>query len=153
MNFFDFLPTKRNKKASFPVKELLKLWISGNFFTIYYTYICSVNLKKSHIKGILAKKLTVVVVLLLSAAAAFATLGDGKTKSSTSNKSLLSSRSYNQGVFSLKSGYHFRGDKVISPEQPQYININTTVTRRKGNVTYIVPLKKSVLFNKVKFNF
>jgi nitrate/TMAO reductase-like tetraheme cytochrome c subunit len=112
-----------------------------------------VNLRNSYISVILAKNLGVVVLLLVSAVAAFATLGDGKTKSTATNKSLLSSRSYNQGVFSLKSGYHFRGDKVIRPEQPQYININTTVTMRKGNVTYIVPLKKSVLFNKVKFNF
>ncbi len=138
--------------ASFPVKELLKLWINGNFFTLYYLYICSVNPKTADIRRFLARKLSVIVLLMVSAVAAFATLGDGKTKSSATNRSLLSGRSYNQGVFSLKSGYHFRGDKVIINDK-QYININTTVTLRKGNITYTVPLKKSVLFNKVKFNF
>ena len=106
-----------------------------------------------NIKKILARKLSVVFLLMISAVAAFATLGDGKTKSNTTKKSLLSNKNLvNKGVFSLKSGYSFRGNQVISNEK-KVINFNTTVSLTKGNTIYTVPLKKSVLFDKVKFNF
>ncbi len=97
------------------------------------------------------KKLAVVLLIAVSAVASFATLGDGKKKSNSSKSSLLSSRTAKSGPFSLRSGYTYRGNQVINPNnQNKYINLNTTVTYQKGNTTYIVPLKKKVIMNNVK---
>ncbi len=103
---------------------------------------------------IIRRKLAVVVLLSVSGIAAFATLGDGRTKSSKSTTfSLLSNRvSFTPGQFSLKSGYNFRGNQVISFENERYINLNTVVTYQKGNTTYIMPLKKKVLLDRITFN-
>ncbi len=101
----------------------------------------------------LGKKLTVLALLAVTAGAAFATLGDGKVKTNTSKKSLLSSKTVlSPGTFSLKSGYNFRGNEVVSLEKNRYININTVITFQKGNSTYIMPLKKRVLLDKITFN-
>ena len=102
---------------------------------------------------IVRRKLAVIILLIISAVGAFATLGDGKSKSSKNNNALLSSRvSFTPGTFSLKSGYNFRGNQVISLETDRYINLNTVVTYEKGNNTYIMPLKRKVLLDKVTFN-
>ena len=102
---------------------------------------------------VIRRKLAVVVLLSGSAFAAFATLGDGKSKSSKSTYSLLSNKvSLKPGQFSLKSGYSFHGNQVITFENERYINLNTVVTYQKGNTTYIMPLKKKVLLDKVTFN-
>lgn len=100
------------------------------------------------------KKLIVLALLAVTAGAAFATLGDGKAKTTkNSKKSLLSSKTIlSPGVFSLKSGYNFRGNEVVSFEKDRYININTVITYQKGNSTYIMPLKKKVLLDKITFN-
>ena len=99
------------------------------------------------------RKMAVVLLIAVSAVASFATLGDGNKKSSrTSTSSLLSSRAARPGYFTLRSGYTYRGSQVISPEQSRYINMNTTFTYRRGNTTYIVPLKKKVLLNNVKID-
>ncbi|MGH2565786.1 MAG: hypothetical protein ACRDE5_14815 [Ginsengibacter sp.] len=85
--------------------------------------------------------------------AAFATLGDGKARTNKSKKSLLSSKTVlTPGTFSLKSGYNFRGNEVLTFEKDRYININTVITYQKGNSTYIMPLKKKVLLDKITFN-
>ena len=101
---------------------------------------------------ILQRKLFVVILLAVSAITAFATLGDGKVKTSKAKKSLLSSRDVTVSNFSLKSGYTFRGSQVINTQAERYINLNTVVTYQKGNTTYILPLKKKVLLDKVTFN-
>lgn len=99
------------------------------------------------------KKLTVLALLAATTVAAFATLGDGKAKSYKSKKSLLSSKTVlTPGTFSLKSGYNFRGNEVLTFEKERYININTVITYQKGNSTYIMPLKKKVLLDKITFN-
>ncbi|HYM92951.1 MAG TPA: hypothetical protein VET23_02355 [Chitinophagaceae bacterium] len=99
------------------------------------------------------RKLLVCVLLLISTVGAFATLGDGKTRSTNPKRSLLSDRTLiSPGKFSLKSGYNFRGSQVINFESGRYININAVVTYQKGNSTYIVPLKKRVLLDKITFN-
>mgnify|MGYP001266209740 CR=1 FL=1 len=101
----------------------------------------------------LGKKLTIFALLAVTAVAAFATLGDGKAKKTNSKKSLLSSKTtLTPGVFSLKSGYNFRGSEIVNLENNRYININTVITYQKGNSTYIMPLKKKVLLDKVTFN-
>ncbi len=97
------------------------------------------------------RKLAIFLLIAVSAIASFATLGDGKKKSGLSKSSLLSSKSFKPGFFSLRSGYTYRGNQVIKPHsQTRFINLSTTVTYQKGNTTYIVPLKKKLIFNNVK---
>jgi hypothetical protein len=100
---------------------------------------------------ILSRKLAVILLLAVSAVA-FATLGDGKSKSSLPKSSLLSNKnSIRQGTFSLRSGYTYRGNQVInSSSEKRYIRLNTVVTLQKGNISYIVPLKKKALIGNVK---
>lgn len=99
------------------------------------------------------KKLTILALLAVVTGVAFATLGDGKTKTNKSKKSLLSNKVVlSPGTFSLKSGYNYRGNEVLSLESNRYISINTVITYQKGNSTYIMPLKKKVLLDKVTFN-
>ena len=104
---------------------------------------------------IIAKLIT--AVLISASVAAFATLGDGsKDKGKrTTPKNLLSIKPYpyNFKSFSLRSGYNYRGSTVFNnAPQHKYIVLNTVVTYEKGNTTYILPLKKKVLLDKIKFN-
>ena len=102
---------------------------------------------------IVCRKLTVILLLALSAATAFATLGDGKSGTIKPKKSLLSGKTIGStGNFSLKSGYTFRGSQVINMQSERYINFNTVVTYQKGHTTYILPLKKKVMLDKITFN-
>lgn len=97
------------------------------------------------------KKLAVTLLVAFSAIASFATLGDGKKKSTSSKTSILSSKSNSAGSFTLRSGYTYRGNQVINTKkQTSYISLNTVVTYQKGNTTYIVPLKKKVILSNVK---
>ncbi|MBA2498433.1 MAG: hypothetical protein H0V30_01770 [Chitinophagaceae bacterium] len=98
------------------------------------------------------RKTAVIVVLLASTFGAFATLGDGKGK--PRQKSLLTKTQVfvNPGIFTLKSGYDFRGNHIINEEKNNYLFINTTLTYKKGNTTYILPLKRKVILDKIKFN-
>jgi len=101
----------------------------------------------------LSRKLAVLLVIAVSGIASFATLGDGKKKTTGSSSSLLSSRTVRPGYFSLRSGYTYRGTQVMSQQsQTRYISLNTTVTYQRGNTTYIVPLKKKVLLSNVKID-
>ncbi len=103
---------------------------------------------------VIGRKAVVLVLIAVSAAGAFATLGDGKSKSTLPRTSLLSSKTaLKPGSFSLRSGYTYRGNKVINnATDKRYINLNTVVTLQKGHTTYIVPLKKKVVFDKVKID-
>ena len=108
---------------------------------------------KSNISKFVGRKLAVVVLIAISAAASFATLGDGKKKSTSHKSSLLSSKTMKPGSFSLKSGYTYRGNQVINSQpQNRFISLNITVTYQKGNTTYIVPLKKKVILNNIKID-
>jgi len=101
---------------------------------------------------IVSRKFAVILLLAISAAA-FATLGDGKVKSNMKRKSLLSDKSASiTENFSLKSGYNFRGSQVINTQSERYLNLNTVVTYQKGQTTYVLPLKKKVMLDKVTFN-
>lgn len=101
-----------------------------------------------------SRKLAVILLLAVSAFTAFATLGDGKIKSIKKHGSLLTDKdvSSNSGNFSLKSGYTFRGSQVINTQAERYINLNTEITVQKGHTTYILPLKKKVMLDKITFN-
>jgi hypothetical protein len=102
---------------------------------------------------ILSRNLAVILFLVISAVA-YATLGDGKSKSGLPKSSLLSNRtSIKPGSFSLKSGYSYRGNQVINTNsEKRYIRLNTVVTIQKGNISYIVPLKKKAILNNVKID-
>ena len=111
--------------------------------------------KLTILRNLLSRKLAVLVLLAASAAGAFATLGDGKKKASTTpNRNLLSGRTVaGAGFFSLRSGYSYRGNQVInSTTDKKYINLNTVVSFQKGNNTYILPLKKKAILDKVKID-
>ena len=97
------------------------------------------------------RKLAILLLIAVSAIASFATLGDGKKNSNLSKSALLSSKTIKPGFFTLRSGYTYRGNQVIKPQsQNRFINLSTTITYQKGNTTYILPLKKKMIFNNVK---
>lgn len=102
------------------------------------------------------KRKLVTAVFVTASLAAFAALGDGRRDEGkkTHQKSLLSIKSatYNFKTFSLKSRYNFRGSTILSVPKDKYITLNTVVTYQKGNTTYILPMKKKVLLDKVNFN-
>lgn len=99
----------------------------------------------------------VATLLLVSASlAAFATLGEGGKKSLPRNgKNLLSARSaaVDYKSFSLRSGYAYRGSKLLSNTSGynNYILLNKVVTMEKGNQTFIVPMKRKVLIDRINF--
>ena len=99
-----------------------------------------------------AKMLSLLLVIAGTAVASFATLGDKNKNSSRAKSSLLSSKTYSNS-FSLRSGYTYRGNQVISTDLTnRYINLNTTVSYSKGNTTFIVPLKKKMILNNVRID-
>src|SRR5688500_15300633 len=106
-----------------------------------------------YITPLTLKKIVTLLFIIMSFAA-FATLGDGGKKSH--QRTLLSSKSYTYDfkTFTLKSGYNYRGNTVVSNSTTnnKYIMLNTVITYQKGNNTYILPLKKKVLLDKVNFN-
>ena len=112
------------------------------------------NHPKLTIIRIVSRKLAVILLLVISAAGAYATLGDGKSKSAVSKSSFLTMKtSLKPGSFSLRSGYSYRGNNVINNNtEKRYIRLNTVVTVRKGNISYIVPLKKKAILDNVKID-
>lgn len=105
-------------------------------------------------KHFLRRKL-VTAVLITASVAAFATLGEGGEKRVTHSKKLLSTKpnSFSYKTFTLKSAYQYRGSTVISKDhQAKYIMVNNVVSYQRGNTSYILPMKKKVLLDKVTFN-
>ena len=95
-----------------------------------------------------------MLLLGVSAVGAFATLGDGNAKKNKSNKSLLSIKApAKPGMFTLQSGYNFRGSQVINTQEEKFFTLNTFATYQQGHTTYVMPLKKKVALNgKLTFN-
>ncbi len=112
-------------------------------------------MKISSSKYALLIRKTATIMLLTASVAAFATLGDGTKRDTTHHKSLLLMRAPvpNYKNFTLRSGYTYRGSSVISnaPEHKYYF-LDRVITYQKGNQTYILPMKKKVLLEKVAFN-
>lgn len=98
----------------------------------------------------LGKKVAVLTLITATALAAFASLGDGKSKGKKA--SLLNNKSsVTPGKFSLKSGYQYRGSQVINQQKTnEYVTLNSVVTYQKGNLTYILPLQTKVNTQKFK---
>ena len=118
--------------------------MGGWFYENFCFYIC-LRMKNSEtiFKKILTRKLATLFLIGLSVAA-FATLGDGKSKGKKS--SLLSSKpTITPGKFSLKSGYQYRGSQIINQQKDKNsFTRNSLVTYQKGNMTYVLPLKTIV---------
>ena len=124
--------------------------MDGWFYENFCFYIC-LRMKNSEtiFKKILTRKLTTLFLIGLSVAA-FATLGDGKSKGK--KNSLLSSKpSITPGKFSLKSGYQYRGSQIINQQKDKNsFTRNSLVTYQRGNMTYVLPLK-TIVPQKIKF--
>jgi len=99
----------------------------------------------------LLKRKIATVVLIGASVATFAALGDDGGKKSL--KSPTVADKLGSKTFSLRSNYTYRGDNLLTIKQSsRFIVLNTVVTYQKGNATYILPLKKKVLLDKVVFN-
>jgi hypothetical protein len=110
------------------------------------------NVPRFNISKLVGRQLAIFLFVAISAAGAFATLGDGGKKNSSSTpKALLSGRTFTPGYFSLKSGYDYRGNSVITSDK-RYFTLNTVVTLQKGKTTFVLPLKKKVLLSNVKID-
>jgi hypothetical protein len=110
-------------------------------------------ISQDKILKIVFKKKIITLLFISISIAAFATLGDGGKKHSGKNN-LLSLKTNNEKYknFSLRSGYNFRGNNLLNQiKQDKFILLNTTVTFEKGNATYILPMKKKVLLDKITF--
>ena len=100
------------------------------------------------------RRAAAVLLLAVTAISSFAVLGDGKTKTPKNSRNLLSNQTYIPGRFSLKSGYTYKGNQVLTEEnRVQTINLNTVLTYQKGNTTYIVPLKKKIYITTTNAGF
>jgi hypothetical protein len=105
---------------------------------------------KTIFKQVLTRKVATLILIGLSFAA-FATLGDGKSKGKKS--SLLNSKlTITPGRFSLKSGYQYRGSQIINQQKDNNsFTRNSLVTYQKGNMTYILPVK-TIVPQKIKIS-
>ena len=104
------------------------------------------KLTATKIKRLIKRKL-VTAVLVTASLAAFATLGDdGGRKARTANSDFST-------TFSLRTSYNYKSNNLFSSSRPQkFIMLNTVVTFQKGNATYVLPLKRKVILDKIKFN-
>lgn len=93
----------------------------------------------------LIKRKVATAVLITASLAAFATLGDGGKKGAEPT-------AYNPRSFSLRQSYQYKGNNLFAYKPGKFIMLNTVVTYQRGNATYIMPLKKKVLLDKIKFN-
>lgn len=118
-------------------------------------YFCPQMKLSTKIKCLLKKKIA-TAVLITASVAAFATIGDGGSKSGSKKgqKSTYSSKfSYSAKNFSLRSGYNYKGNTILNNQNTQkFIVLNTSVTYQKGSTAYVMPLKKKVILDKVTFN-
>lgn len=107
------------------------------------------NLSAKISKHLLKRKLVTAVLISISIAS-FATLGDGGHKNHTDNLGLTPV--FNPKNFSLRSGFNFKGNNLFTASSDRYIILNTVITIQRGNSTYVMPLKKKVLLDKIKIN-
>ena len=109
------------------------------------------NLNTAEINRLLKRK--VAMLLLISASvAAFATLGDDGGKKARKEYSSFSV--YSAKNFSLRSNYNYKSNNLFSnePEKKEFIMLNPMVTYQKGNIAYVLPLKKMPLLGKITFS-
>lgn len=101
----------------------------------------------------LLKRKIATVVLITASIAASATLGDDGGKKAGKTSGMTVERSVSSRSFSLRSNYsNFKGANLFRQEEKKFIMLNTVVSYQKGNTTYVQPLKKRVILDKIKFN-
>lgn len=111
------------------------------------TFVPEMNLTATKIKRLIRKKVA-TAVLVAASIAAFASFVDDGNKGTKISSSGFSIRS-----LSLRTPYNYKSNNLFHSFSPQkFIMLNTVVTYQKGNATYILPLKKKVLLEKIKFN-
>lgn len=94
----------------------------------------------------LLKRKLATAVLVTAYIAAFATLGDGGKKRSSS----VVVYNYSKN-FSLRSGFNYKSNNIFAlPETKNFIMLNTVITYQKGSATYIMPVRKKVLLDKIR---
>ena len=101
-------------------------------------------------KKFLKRKLA-TAVLITASVASFATLGDGGKKGNSLTVSPASTKLTAKN-FSLRTGHNYKSSNLLANKPAKFVMMNTVVTYQKGNATYILPLKKKVILNKIKFN-
>jgi hypothetical protein len=105
--------------------------------------------RKTTIINCLIKRKIATAILIMASMAAFATLGDG---GKNDRRAIGSTERLTSRNFSIRSQYNYRGNNLFSTQKSnKYITLNTVVTYQKGNATYVVPLKKKVMLDKVTF--
>jgi hypothetical protein len=103
----------------------------------------------------IVRKKLVTALCIVASMAAFATLGDEGGKKLQQSKNLLTARPgfYDYKDFTLRSHYNWRGNTVFSKTpETKYITLNNIISLQRGNSTYILPMKRKVLLDKIKFN-
>jgi len=113
------------------------------------------NKSVNNIKKFARIKLSVFALILISAFGAYATMGiynSGKNSDRPKTRLLAQKSTLKPGTFSLKSGYDFRGGRLLTTNKPSYINLNGAATYQIGNTAYTVPMKKQFLMGKVVVN-
>lgn len=109
----------------------------------------------AYITSEIVRKKLVTALFVVASLAAFATLGDGGEKKLRQSKNLLTARPgfYDLKNFTLRSQYNWRGNTVFSTtHEAKYITLNNVISLQRGNSTYILPMKRKVLLDKIKFN-
>jgi hypothetical protein len=104
----------------------------------------------STITNQIVKRKFITVLFITASLGAFATLGDGNSKTFTPkpSKNTLTSR-----TFSLRTGYDYKSNRLFTLEpERKFIMMNSISTYQKGNTTYVLPLKKKVFLGKIKLN-
>ncbi len=110
------------------------------------------NLTATIIKKMLKRKLA-TALLVTASVAAFAITGDGGKKGGGDNKPVAPvTKKLSAKSFSLRSGYNYKANNLLAGKPTRIVLMNTVVSYQKGNSTYILPLKKKVILDKIKFN-
>jgi hypothetical protein len=105
--------------------------------------------KTTTFKRFLKRKLA-TVVLVSASIAAFATLGDGGKKSKSSSSVLVKDYT-DYKRFTLRPSYFLNNNtNPLNVKGERFVLMNTVVTYQRGNTTYILPMKRKVVLDKIK---
>ena len=105
--------------------------------------------KTATIKHFLLRKVA-TAVLVTASVAAFATLGNGGGDKKTGH-SLLVTDYTDFKRFTLRPSYLLDHNVNLNTVNNRFILMNTEVTYQRGNATYILPIKRKVVLDKIKF--
>jgi hypothetical protein len=105
--------------------------------------------KTASLKPFLLRKFATAVLVVISVAA-FAMLGDGGGRKTTSSRSLLITDYTDFTHFTLRPSYLLDHNVNLNAVPNRFVLMNTEVTYQKGNATYIMPMKRKVILDKIK---